>query len=63
MIEHTEVLQKIQIEPETDIDKLNYDLWYYYLSQFYFVITTLTTIGYGDTSPRTEIEKLYIMFI
>ena len=27
------------------------------------MITTLTTIGYGDTSARSELEKMYIMFI
>lgn len=25
---------------------------------FYFVMTTLTTVGYGDLTPKTEFEKV-----
>jgi len=28
----------------------------------YFIMVTLTTVGYGDISPRTEAGKVIIMF-
>lgn len=37
-----------------------------YLTAFYFTITTITTVGYGDFSPGTFIEKIVgimIMFV
>lgn len=35
-----------------------------WLDSFYFSIITLTTIGYGDFSPQTEIGKIFtIMYI
>lgn len=30
-----------------------------YLSSFYFVITTITTVGYGDISGFNELEKIF----
>ena len=37
-----------------------------YMTAFYFTITTITTVGYGDLSPGTFIEKIFgviIMFL
>ena len=37
-----------------------------YVTSFYFIITTITTVGYGDYSPTTFAEKIIgviIMFV
>ncbi|WP_412977974.1 potassium channel family protein [Ornithinibacillus sp. 179-J 7C1 HS] len=34
-----------------------------FLNSFYFVMTTFTTVGYGDYSPVTEIGKLFTVFM
>jgi len=32
------------------------------LDSFYFVVVTVTTIGYGDISPVTDTGKIFTMF-
>ena len=32
------------------------------LDSFYFVIVTITTIGYGDLTPATNLGKIFTMF-
>ncbi len=32
------------------------------LDSFYFVVVTITTIGYGDFSPMTSAGKIFTMF-
>ncbi len=34
-----------------------------YINAFYWSITTLTTVGYGDIIPITNSEKIYTMFV
>ena len=32
-----------------------------YLSAFYFAMVTITTVGYGDLLPATEMEREFVM--
>ena len=34
-----------------------------YITSFYFVVTTMTTVGYGDYSAHTLIEQIYVVFL
>lgn len=34
-----------------------------YLTAFYFTVTTITTVGYGDISGGTDTEKVFCIFI
>ena len=34
-----------------------------YLTSFYYTITTITTVGYGDISASTFLEKIVSIFI
>jgi len=34
-----------------------------YLEAFYWTVTTLTTIGYGDITPSTPVQFIYVIFI
>ena len=33
-----------------------------YLDAFYFCVMTMTTIGYGDLAPSTDISKIFTIF-
>lgn len=34
-----------------------------YLTAFYFIITTFSTVGYGDISATNSIEKIFCIII
>eukprot|EP01043_Picozoa_sp_COSAG02_P054631 COSAG02_NODE_6216_length_3719_cov_131.992541_2_plen_130_part_00 len=44
--------------PEDVDDKLNL-----YLHSFYFVLTTMSTVGYGDIGPKRTGEVFFAMFV
>jgi Ca2+-binding EF-hand superfamily protein/CRP-like cAMP-binding protein len=42
-----------------DPDFQKVSLWTRYLDSFYFSVTTLTTVGFGDRTPFTNTEKVF----
>lgn len=42
---------------------LNGDITSYYIKSFYWALTTLTTIGYGDITPIDNIGRIFTCFI
>ena len=37
--------------------------WLLYTTAFYFTVTTITTVGYGDISGTNQVERLICMFL
>jgi hypothetical protein len=33
-----------------------------YVLSFYFMTTTMTTVGYGDYSANNNVERIYLIF-
>ena len=46
-----------------DIIELESKIMIYYTTQLYFIVTTVTTVGYGDYKPFTSVGRLYIMLV
>lgn len=42
---------------------LDTDITSYYIKSFYWALTTLTTIGYGDITPNDNIGRIFTCFI
>jgi hypothetical protein len=41
----------------------DFSKWDIYLTSLYWTLTTVTTVGYGDITPKTLAEKLYCLCI
>ena len=39
------------------------EMWTIYVNAFYFILTTITTVGYGDISGSTTNEYLFSMCV
>ena len=37
--------------------------WQLYVTAFYYTVTTITTVGYGDISGHTTTEKIFSSFL
>jgi hypothetical protein len=46
-----------------DEGMLNDEYWSKYICAFYWVITTFSSIGYGDVIGNTNTENLFTMFV
>jgi hypothetical protein len=47
----------------TRLQFIDYDPFDVYIVAFYWTLTTVTTVGYGDVSAGTTIERIYSLFI
>jgi len=43
-------------------EKPGYSMASAYIDSYYYAITTLTTVGYGDVTPNTDAEKIFSIF-
>ena len=44
-------------------DILNYDMFEMYMTSFYWTVTTITTVGYGDISAYNTEERVFCSII
>lgn len=61
------LMAKLQnFSPDCWVTRMGYidsDITEIYIISFYWTLTTITTVGYGDISSGTSIERIYNMFI
>ena len=51
-----------ELTGDPNVDEYTY-MWVIYFNAFYFILTTITTVGYGDIKGFTTMEYLYQILI
>lgn len=51
------------VKTTEDINLQENEYWSIYISSLYFVITSFSSIGYGDIKPYTKDEYVFILFM
>merc|ERR1740130_1494015 len=51
-----------ELTGDPNVDEYTY-MWVIYFNAFYFILTTITTVGYGDISGSTTNEYLFSMCV
>ena len=56
------VIQQKEETQNPDVDEYDY-IWQIYVNAFYFILTTITTVGYGDITGNTTNEYIFSMCV
>ena len=51
-----------ELTGDPNVDEYTY-MWVIYFNAFYFILTTITTVGYGDISGSTNVEKVFCIMM
>ena len=46
-----------------DTEQLRYELYAIYSNNMYFMVTTTTTVGYGDNKAYSKLGRVYMMLV
>ena len=58
MANFSDDIEETWMEPYYEMDTVEI-----YINSIYFTVTTITTVGFGDISGSTKIEKIFCVFI
>lgn len=56
------MLQEIRYYKITDPGIIDQNWFEQYIYSMYWSVTTMLTVGYGDITPGTEVQKIYSIF-